>query len=166
MQPKLEKIPFNYLSSITVKREITPYMDYPWHYHPEFEIIFVEKSYGIRLMGSHIGNFSDGDLMFISSNLPHVWKNDREFYKGKKNLTVDVYVIHFNEDSLKEGFFDLPEFVNVRKLFQLGTQGLWVPPGKRHENIANLIKQTVNAKGIDRLIYFIKTLDHFSKLTD
>ena len=48
MQPKLEKIPVNHLSSITVKREITPYMDYPWHYHPEFEIIFVEKSYGIR----------------------------------------------------------------------------------------------------------------------
>jgi hypothetical protein len=48
MQPMLEKVPFNLTSSINVKREITPYMDYPWHYHPEFEIIFVEKSYGIR----------------------------------------------------------------------------------------------------------------------
>jgi hypothetical protein len=40
-------------------------MDYPWRYHPEFEIIFVEKSNGIRLMGNHAGSFSDGDLMFI-----------------------------------------------------------------------------------------------------
>ena len=62
MQPKLEKISSNLSSSIAVKREIVPYMDYPWHYHPEFEIIFVEKSYGIRLMGNHIGNFSNGEL--------------------------------------------------------------------------------------------------------
>ena len=72
MQPKLEKIFLNASSSIAVKREITPYMDYPLHYHPEYEIIFVQRSYGIRIMGNHIGNFSDGDLMLIGPNLPHV----------------------------------------------------------------------------------------------
>ena len=65
MQPKLEKVFPNLASSIFVKREVVPYMDYPWHYHPEFEIIFVEKSYGLRFMGNHVGHFGDGDLMFI-----------------------------------------------------------------------------------------------------
>ena len=162
MQPKLEKIPFNHLSSITVKREITPYMDYPWHYHPEFEIIFVEKSYGIRFMGSHIGNFSDGDLMFISSGLPHVWKNDRNFYQGNKDLFVDVYVIHFRKDAFNEGFFDLPEFTQIRKLFLLGQQGVLVREGEDHKRISSLIKQVVSSSGIDRLILFLKTLDAFA----
>lgn len=162
MQPKLEKIPFNHLSSITVKREITPYMDYPWHYHPEFEIIFVEKSYGIRFMGSHIGNFSDGDLMFISSGLPHVWKNDRDFYQGNKDLFVDVYVIHFRKDAFNEGFFDLPEFTQIRKLFLLGQQGVLVREGEDHKRISSLIKQVVSSSGIDRLILFLKTLDAFA----
>ena len=158
MQPKLEKIPSIYSSSITVKREITPYMDYPWHYHPEFEIIFVEKSYGIRFMGNHIGNFSNGDLMFISSNLPHVWKNDKVFYQGNKDFIVDVYVIHFLEDVLKEGFFDLPEFTRIKKLFLLGQQGLLIR-GKDHKKISELVKETVSSSGIDRLILFLKTLD-------
>lgn len=162
MQPKLEKIPFNHLSSITVKREITPYMDYPWHYHPEFEIIFVEKSYGIRFMGSHIGNFSDGDLMFISSGLPHVWKNDRDFYQDNKDLFVDVYVIHFRKDAFNEGFFDLPEFTQIRKLFLLGQQGVLVREGEDHKRISSLIKQVVSSSGIDRLILFLKTLDAFA----
>lgn len=162
MQPKLEKIPFNHLSSITVKREITPYMDYPWHYHPEFEIIFVEKSYGIRFMGSHIGNFSDGDLMFISSGLPHVWKNDRDFYQDNKDLFVDVYVIHFRKDAFNEGFFDLPEFTLIRKLFLLGQQGVLVREGEDHKRISSLIKQVVSSSGIDRLILFLKTLDAFA----
>ena len=65
MQPKLEKVFSNWASSIFVKREVVPYMDYPWHYHPEFEIIFIEKSYGLRFMGNHVGRFGDGDLMFI-----------------------------------------------------------------------------------------------------
>lgn len=161
MQPKLEKVPFDLSSSIFVKREVTPYMDYPWHYHPEYEIIFVEKSYGIRLMGNHIGNFSDGDLVFIGSNLPHVWRNDNDFYKNNKDLFVDVYVIQFREDALKEGFFNLPEFSRVKKLFSLGQQGLFVK-GKDKKKLSDLIKSVYNSSGIERLIQFLKTLEAFA----
>jgi AraC-like DNA-binding protein len=165
MQPKLEKVFPNLSSSIFVKREIVPYMDYPWHYHPEYEIIFVEKSYGIRLMGNHAGNFSDGDLMFIGTNVPHVWKNDDDFYKENKDLLVDVYVIQFREDALKEGFFELPEFTNIKKLFALGQQGILIK-GRERLEISELIKKVYNSSGIDRLIHFFKTLDAFSKSKD
>ncbi len=161
MLPKLEKVIPNLYSSIFVKREITPYMDYSWHYHPEFEIIFVEKSYGIRLMGNHVGNFSDGDLMFISPNLPHVWRNDDDFYKDNKDLMVDVYVIQFREDALREGFFDLPEFAHFQKMFFLGQQGLIIQ-GKEHKEISGLVKKVYNSSGVDRLILFLKTLDAFA----
>ena len=165
MQPKLEKVFSNYASSIAVKREITPFMDYPLHYHPEFEIIYVEKSYGIRLMGNHIGHFSDGDLMFISPNLPHVWKNDNDFYQDNKNLFVDVYVIHFREKALKEGFFDLPELAHLKKLFQLGQQGMLIK-GTDKKKIIGLIKDVYNSSGFDRLILFLKTLDAIAKTED
>ncbi len=164
MLPKLEKIPSTPTSSITVKREITPYMDYPWHYHPEYEIIFVEKSYGIRLMGNHIGSFNDGDLMFISPDLPHVWRNDSDFYQGNENLKVDVYVIHFREDSLMPGFFDLPEFVRIKKLFIRGQQGILIK-GRDHSKISALIKNVYHADGIERLILFFRTLEAFAETT-
>ncbi len=137
---------------------MTPYMDYPLHYHPEFEIILVEKSYGIRLMGNHIGNFAIGDLVFISPDLPHVWKNDKDFYQEDKDLNVDVYVIHFLKDALKEGFFDLPEFKKVSRLFQLGQQGLLIK-GRDQMLIAGLVKKVYASSGLDRLIYFLQTLN-------
>ncbi|MBX3253148.1 MAG: AraC family transcriptional regulator [Chitinophagaceae bacterium] len=165
MQPKLEKIPVQHASSITVKREITPYMDYPWHYHPEHEIIFVEKSYGIRFMGNHIGNFSDGDLMFISSNLPHVWKNDNDFYQGNKALFVDVYVIHFRDDVLGNGFFDLPECMHIKKLFERGQQGVLIQ-GADHRKISGLVKDVVAATGMERLLLFLKTLETIALTKD
>lgn len=162
MQPKLEKIFPSLSSSIAVKREIVPYMDYPLHYHPEFEIIFVEKSYGIRVMGSHIGNFRDGDLMFISPNLPHVWKNDKDFYKDNKDFCVDVYVIQFRRDALGKDFFDLPEFAHVRNLFLLGQQGVFVT-GRDRRAIAELIKKVYSSFGFERLILFLKTIDALAK---
>jgi len=165
MQPKLEKIFPGLSSSIAVKREVVPYMDYPLHYHPEFEIIFVEKSYGIRVMGSHIGNFRDGDLMFISSNLPHVWRNDKNFYKGDKNFFVDVYVIQFLKDAFGKNFFDLPEFTHIRKLFLLGQQGVFVK-GSDRTGIADLIKKVYCSSGIERLILFLKTLDALANTRD
>jgi AraC-like DNA-binding protein len=162
MEPKLEKVIPNLASSFFVKREIVPYMDYPWHYHPEFEIIFVEKSYGLRFMGNHVGHFGDGDLMFISPNLPHLWRNDEDFYKGNIHQMVDVYVIQFSEDALREGFFDLPEFVHFKKLFLQGQQGMLIH-GKEKTKISELIKEVYNSSGVDRLILFIKTLDAFAK---
>jgi AraC-like DNA-binding protein len=162
MQPKLEKVIPNLSSSFFVKREIVPYMDYPWHYHPEFEIIFVEKSYGLRFMGNHVGHFRDGDLMFISPNLPHVWRNDEDFYKGNKDHMVDVYVIQFREDALREGFFDLPEFAHFKKLFLHGQQGILIH-GKEKKKISELIKNVYNSSGVDRVLLFIKTLDAFAK---
>jgi AraC-like DNA-binding protein len=165
LQPKLEKVPLAETSSIFVKREITPYMDYPWHYHPECEIIFVEKSYGVRLMGNHIGNFSDGDLMFIGSNLPHVWKNDQDFYQENKEKFVDVYVIQFLEDALTKGFFDLPEFSNIRKLFSLGQQGILIT-GKNHKHISDLIKKVYTTNGVERISVFLTTLNAIANNKD
>jgi AraC-like DNA-binding protein len=166
MQPKLEKVPIHLTSSIYVKREITPYMDYPWHYHPEFEIIFVEKSYGIRLMGNHIGNFNDGDLMFISPNLPHVWRNDKDFYENNKDLFVDVYVIQFHEDALTKGFFDLPEFTHIKELFKRGQQGVLIIKEADKKLISELIKGVYKSNGIERLILFFRTLEIIANTTD
>lgn len=165
MQPALEKIFLSDSSSIAVKREITHYMDYPWHYHPEYEIIFVEKSYGIRFMGNHIGNFTDGDLMFIGPNLPHVWRNDKDFYQRDENLKVDVYVIHFRDDSLSSDFFNLVEFTHIKKLFLRAQQGVLIN-GNDHKEISELIKQVYHASGIDRLTLFLKTLDKIANTKD
>ncbi len=162
MLPKLEKIPLSFSSSIAVKKEVTPFMDYPLHYHPEFEIIFVEESYGIRLMGNHIGNFNNGDLMFISPNLPHVWRNDNDFYQGNPNRKVVVYVIHFLEDIIGEKFFDLPEFAHIRNLFGRGQQGLLIKDQNQVKIIGRLIKKVYESSGLNRLILFLKTLDAFA----
>ncbi len=161
MDPMLEKIPEYPGSSIAVKREVTPYMDYPWHYHPEYELIYVEKSYGIRLMGDHIGHFNDGDLVFISAHLPHVWRNDQAFYQNNEDLFVDVYVIHFLEQHFGD-LFSLVESALIRDLFRKGQRGLRIF-GKTHELVSSQIKAIYRSSGFKRLTLLLEILDLLSK---
>ena len=35
-----------------------------WHYHPEFELVYVEATTGIRHVGQHISSFMGSDLVF------------------------------------------------------------------------------------------------------
>lgn len=64
-----------------------------------------------------------------------------------------------------EGFFDLPEFTNIRKLFIRGQQGLLVR-GNDQKKISELIKEVYNSFGIERLILFLKTLEAFANTED
>jgi hypothetical protein len=39
-----------------------PYLDVPWHFHPETEIIYIEKGSGTRFVGDHSEAFEKGDI--------------------------------------------------------------------------------------------------------
>lgn len=43
-----------------------------WHYHPEYELVYVKADAGIRHVGSHMSGFTGSDLVFIGSNVPHL----------------------------------------------------------------------------------------------
>lgn len=47
--------------------------DFIWqyHYHSEYEIVFVPYGSGTRHVGNHLSNYENGDLVLIGSNLPH-----------------------------------------------------------------------------------------------
>ena len=49
-----------------------------WHYHNNFEISFITEGMGKRIVADSIEEFQPGDLVFIGSNLPHVWMAERE----------------------------------------------------------------------------------------
>ena len=43
-----------------------------WHYHPEYELVYVEALTGIRHVGQHISSFMESDLVLIGPNVPHL----------------------------------------------------------------------------------------------
>jgi hypothetical protein len=54
-------------SNSSFKILLTPNLNevFYWHYHPEYEIVFVEGASGTRHIGDHISRYEGSDLVFI-----------------------------------------------------------------------------------------------------
>jgi len=161
MKPIKENLSSNISHSFRVKHSKLQYLDSPWHYHEDFEIFYIIKSSGKRFVGDSIDNFSEGDLVFMGPNLPHVWKNGPECYSNKKN-NAEAIVVQFKENSLGEGFFNLPEFSAIKKILSLSKRGLRIS-GITKEKIVPLLSEISKNEGAKRITILLEILDLLSK---
>lgn len=83
-----------------------------WHFHPEFELVFIEGVNGTRHVGRHISRFEESDLVFIGSNIPHL-----NFDYGIKT-DYDVIVVHISQDFLGSALANTPELSSISQLFE------------------------------------------------
>src|SRR5579862_2196274 len=89
-----------------------------WHFHAEYEIVYVEAAKGIRHIGDHISQYEKNDLAFIGPNIPHL-----NFDYGVKTVAETV-VVQMKEDFLGKHFFALPEMVPIQNLFERAKKGI------------------------------------------
>ncbi|MBP6411662.1 AraC family transcriptional regulator [Flavobacterium sp. 123] len=85
---------------------------YYWHFHPEFELTFIEAPHGTRRVGNHVGEFEGSDLVFIGSNIPHL-----NFDYGIRTEYQKV-VLQIKEDFFKNDFVTTPELSAIYQLFE------------------------------------------------
>jgi len=118
MKAKLEAISSDADSSFRIL--LTPRLNeiFYWHFHPEYEIVYVETADGFRHIGDHISKYKDSDLALIGPNIPHL-----NFDYGAKN-TVETVVVQMKEDFLGKDFFSLPEMTAIKDLFSKAKSGL------------------------------------------
>ena len=89
-----------------------------WHYHPEYELVYVEADAGIRHVGSHISGYTQSDLVLIGSNLPHLNFDYR--------LRSDYHqiVVQLKEDFMGTAVGITPEFSGINHLFKKAANGI------------------------------------------
>lgn len=118
MKTELENIYFDEKSSIRLM--VNPNLSdfFFWHFHPEYELVFIDGANGTRHVGEHISRFTGSDLVLIGSNIPHL-----NFDYGIKS-TYEKIVVHIKPDFLKNAREILPELKNIQKLFELSRHGL------------------------------------------
>jgi AraC-like DNA-binding protein len=103
-----------------VKEEQFKYNDFPFHFHPEFEIILILEGSGQRMVGDSITEFNGPDLCMFGANLPHTF-----YTRGlSKNEAIRQIVIQFHENFLGPGFFDRKHFKQIKDLLQRSSQGV------------------------------------------
>jgi len=89
-----------------------------WHFHPEFELVYIEGASATRHVGDHISQFKDNDLVLIGSNIPHL-----NFDYGVTS-SYRKEVLHI-KPFFKENFISqFPELQSLDRLIELSKYGI------------------------------------------
>lgn len=132
---------------------------YFWHFHPEYEIVYVESAGGIRHVGDHISRYEGSDLVMIGPDIPHL-----NFDYGVQTGCEQV-VVQMRADFLGEAFMQLPETEPIRRLFARARQGLSFG-GQTREVIGKQLKQLPGLSPFDQLIALLRILDGLGLSTE
>ncbi|WP_342645587.1 AraC family transcriptional regulator [Mucilaginibacter sp. CSA2-8R] len=160
-----QRLPQEFDKSFIVFKETGKFFPCPWHYHPEYELVLVNKSTGRRMVGDHIGYFDEGDLVFMGSRLPHVWVNDAKYIQSDDENPADAIVIQFVEDFLGERFLNIPELEGFRKFLHVSERGI-VIEGKARNKIIPIMKSMIGMNGIQRLSALMSIFEILSNIND
>jgi AraC-like DNA-binding protein len=82
-----------------------------WHYHPEYELVYVEATTGIRHVGQHISSYLESDLVLIGPNIPHL-----NFDYGLRTEYRQI-VVQLKQGFLGDAFQHTPELAGIEQLF-------------------------------------------------
>jgi AraC-like DNA-binding protein len=165
MKPILEHLPLDAKESFVVKHFDYMYYPTPWHFHPEYELVLVTESTGKRFIGDCITDFKPGDLAFIGPYLPHLYRNDAEYYEEKAELRAKSIVVHFLESSFSPGFFTLPESKKLLDFFEKSRRGLNVT-GKTNKIVSRKMHELCETEGLTRWIGLLDILNILSGSKD
>jgi len=131
----------------------------PYHYHGEYELMYVIRGCGTRIVGSSIETFGSGDFVFMGPELPHVWNGELPS-SGASRESEYIYLC-FSKDIFGPGFFSLPELQDVKKLLDRSVQGIKFSGTALAEG-AEILRQMVKEKKARRFILLLSLLDILS----
>jgi AraC-like DNA-binding protein len=120
-----------------------------WHFHPEYEIVYVEAETGIRHIGDHISKYKGSDLALIGPNIPHL-----NFDYGVKTVAETV-VVQMKEHFLGAAFFALPEIAAINDLFDRAKSGVAFY-GETKRLASEKLKQLIYLPHFDQLIALLQ----------
>lgn len=157
-----EQIDFPAGDTIKVKWDDFPHFTFPWHFHDEYEIVYIIKSFGTRYVADSAEPFSPGDLVLTGSNLPHFWKSDEAFHQNNPEYKVQAIIVQFPAGFFGEQVLKYPEFLSIKKMLNNAVGGIhFTSPVSTQAG--KLMKQLVRESGMERMLSFFRLLHLLAK---
>ncbi len=160
------------LATKNILREITPLtngdcftllsrlkskFDFPLHYHDELELNFILNAKGAkRVVGDHMQEIDDIELVLVGSNLPHVWLTNKCKCKEIKEITIQ-----FHKDLLDEKFLKRNQLSFIRSMLEKSARGILFSK-ETIEQITPRLIQLNQKQGFDSVLELISILHDLS----
>ncbi|REE01605.1 helix-turn-helix domain-containing protein [Marinoscillum furvescens] len=130
-----------------------------WHIHPEYEIVYIHNGSGPRHVGSHVSNYSDGELLLLGPNLPHLPLGNQLY---PDNFEV---VVQFSEVFFWDKVAAFPECKSLIELKNRCLQGLAFGAATR-QKVSSYIRPAANATELEKLLWLLRLLHDLAHAND
>lgn len=115
-----EITPLTSSDCFTMFSRVKSEFDFPLHCHEELELNFILNASGARrIIGDHIEEIGNFEMVLVGSNLPHVWQTHKCKSKEIKEITIQ-----FHKDFLDEKFLRRNQMSHLRKMLELSARGI------------------------------------------
>lgn len=150
-----EITPISNQDSFLVFDRVKDIFDYPVHFHPEYEINFIENGKGLRrVVGDSMEEVGDLELVLVGPNLFHGWEQHQCTRKNMHEITIQ-----FHNDLFDRGFLNRKIMKPIKDMFDRSSHGILFSEPDVQQVIPRILKVS-KLEGID---YF---LELFSILYD
>ena len=153
-KPSLEKVSPSFGSSVLVKQhseQIVVNQAF-WHFHPEIELVYVDKGSGKVHIGNHLSYFNKSQLLLLGANLPHHGFSDRLTAKGSETI------VQFKPDFFGNTFLSMPEMKKIVSLLDRAKKGIMFKPETKR-NVGPKIQRLLGFDGLERVILLLEILN-------
>lgn len=125
--------------------------DLYWHHHACYELTYIVKGKGRRLIADSQEPFEQNDLVLCGPFLPHSWVSDEA-----DTAPAKAWVLHFSPDCLSLlGAFN--EDNKIETLIHQAASGLYMPTAGT--TILQLLQAIQQNNGLTQLAYFAHLIE-------
>jgi AraC-like DNA-binding protein len=160
----------------TTLREITPLtqsdcftlfsrkkktFDFPLHHHEEYELNLILNAKGAkRIVGDHISQIGDKELVFVGPNLDHGW-----FDSEQTGPEIQEVTIQFHKDLLTDSLLKRNQLSFINNMFERSRQGILFSQ-EVTQRLQGRILGLVNKTGFDSVLELFSILHDLSTSRD
>jgi AraC-like DNA-binding protein len=135
--------------------------DFPLHCHNEFELNCITNAPGAkRVIGYHMGEIGQEELVLVGGNLPHTWVTDK-----CNSHKIHEITIQFHNDLFDDKFLSRNQLGSIRTLLQRSVQGILFSRDTTLQIIPRLESLT-HSKGFESVLELLSVLQKLSLSSD
>ncbi|WP_157208968.1 AraC family transcriptional regulator [Mariniflexile maritimum] len=160
MKAQFEKVPYAKDASFNAFFYENENFAAPWHFHPEFELTYIEKGKGIRYVANSVQKFEESDFVILGANLPHCWKNTANETNHVKSI-----VFQWDDTVLGNDWLEKEEFKPIKGLLRKASRGIKFSSETAQEMYPELLN-IMKATSFQKLMGFIAVLNKLALRED
>jgi AraC-like DNA-binding protein len=156
-----EITPLNRTDCFVLAMRVKSDFQFPLHYHDEYELNFIMHARGAqRVIGDHIGEIDDLELVLVGSNLQHAWFNHH-----MESSDILEITIQFHKDLFSDKFLGRNQMSFIRNMLDKSGQGILFSQKTIRQIMPRIVE--LNRKlGFDSVLEFMSVLHDLSVSPD